>query len=220
MAIMTFVYAMMVVSQALYLSYINEDDFVLWKYLAAYNTLYCQYLFPIPTMLYCLHNYNLLDKAANEHPSQCAKVSRYAFVYALVAALVVCVPLVDYFLNENWIRYERGDDDYGRFGTYFNKTFASASIFECICGLTSSALLCGIICWASHLRHRKDKIVLKTGNLNRGFICLHIVMIVIACALYIWDAAYFKWPSLYHRWLSYSYALFPIALDIVLCVII
>jgi len=170
-------------------------------------------------MLYCLHNYNLLDKAANEHPSQCAKAFRYAFVYALVAALVVCVPLVGYFFDENWIQGINGGD-YERFETYYLKTFASASIFDCFCGLTSSALLCGIIYWASHLRHRKDKIVLKTGNLNRGFICIHIVMILIACALYIWYAAWIKWYKLYHDWLNYTYTFFPIALDIVLCVII
>ena len=43
---------------------------------------------------------------------------------------------------------------------------------------------------------------------------------MIASAIYIWYAASFKWLSLYHRWLGYTYQFFPVALDIVLCVII
>jgi hypothetical protein len=171
-------------------------------------------------MLYCLHNYYLLDKAANENPSQCAKVTRYAFVYALITTLVVCIPLASYFIDEEWIQYEHESDLSERFSKYFYITIALAVIIDCICSLTSSALLCGIIYWASHLRHRKDKIVLKTGNLNRGFICLHIVMILIAYVLYIWEAVSYFLPKIYKLWVDDAYYLFPIALDIVLCVII
>lgn len=61
-------------------------------------------------MLYCLHNYYLLDKAANEEPSKCTKVARYVFVFMLVAALMISVPLQCYFFAYEWIVFERGED--------------------------------------------------------------------------------------------------------------
>jgi hypothetical protein len=100
MTIMTLAYAMMVVECATWISYLDEADSVSWKFLASYDTAYSEFLFPVPTMFYCLHNYYLLDKAANEHSSQCARVLRYALVYALFAALLVCVLLASYFLDE------------------------------------------------------------------------------------------------------------------------
>jgi hypothetical protein len=62
--------------------------------------------------------------------------------------------------------------------------------------------------------------VLKTGNLNRGFISIHILMILFACVLEIGYAVYRLYPKIYYCWLYYIYVFFPIVLDIVLCVII
>jgi hypothetical protein len=135
-------------------------------------------------MLYCLHNYDLLDKAANENPSKFAKVARYTFVYVQITALIMCVPLDAYYLDESKISVELGGDPKSLSSKY-RRTHTAAGMIECICYLTSSAFLFGIIYWASNLHHRKDKIVLKTGNLNRGFICLHIIMILSACVLFI-----------------------------------
>jgi hypothetical protein len=216
MSIMTFTYAMLVVSRAFYISLENDDDFVLWKFLAFDDTSFINYLFPTPTMLYCLHNYNLLDKAANEKPSKCAKVVRYAITCTLVAGAIICILLAVCFIDENWIRKV----DYHRFSIYYRKTDLSIKIINCICYLTSAFFLSGIIYWAAHLRHKKDKIVLKTGNLNRGFICLHVLMILIASGLQIYYVMACLIDSLKRNWLYNFYAYFPIALDLVLCVII
>ena len=90
--------------------------------------------------------------------------------------------------------------------------------------MTSAGLLVGIIIWAAYLRHRKDKIVLKTGNLNRGFISIHIVMLVFACYVYIeWTFFLCAFPKVVKSnelWFVNTYNCFPIALDIVLLVII
>lgn len=104
-------------SEAFFFSFFNGDEYLLWKYLAFWNTVYSSFLSPLPTVLYCMHNFYILDKAANERPSWCAKTARYAFLYAQVAALVVCMVLAGFFLDENAIKHfsEGSGQKFGRY---------------------------------------------------------------------------------------------------------
>ena len=99
----------------------------MWKYLVNNDVYNFQFLIPVPTMLYCLHNYNLLDKAANEHPSKNARFARHGFVIAQIASIALCVILASYFFNVDQMQSSE------RFATLYYRTFASVIAIDCIC---------------------------------------------------------------------------------------
>ena len=63
------------------------------------------FLLPIPTLFYCLHNYNLMSSVANQSQAKCAHKARNVVVYTLCIALVAAAAMFGYYLDTRIVVY-------------------------------------------------------------------------------------------------------------------
>ena len=94
---MNCIYVLLTISQSFWISF--KNSLLDWKMVAADSTVESKYLLPIPTLLYCLHNYNLMDRVSNFNATKNVRLFRNVLVYALCGALCISVMADAYYFD-------------------------------------------------------------------------------------------------------------------------
>jgi hypothetical protein len=102
MAIMTVAYAMMISAQSFWV-YDLKNNVYNKDQSAALTYIQSNYFLPIPTVLYCLHNYDLMDRVSNHQPHKCTQYFRKSFILLICALQMLSTVVQGYLFDLYWV---------------------------------------------------------------------------------------------------------------------